>query len=66
MEKKPNDLITQLINNQISRQELDILLNGMGERETLRVYGNYLENHFEKTMNFYHQKLQEENRKKIT
>lgn len=47
---KPEDLIKRLINDQISKKELDILLDGMDDEETIKQYEVYLRNHFDKIM----------------
>jgi len=49
--RKPEELIKRLIDNHISKEELDILLDGMGDEETTIKYEAYLRNHFEKIMN---------------
>lgn len=49
--RKPEELIRRLIDDQLSRQELDILLDGMDDEEVIKKYELYLRNHFEKIMN---------------
>jgi hypothetical protein len=49
--RKPEELIRRLIDNHISKEELDILLDGMDDEETTTKYEAYLRNHFEKIMN---------------
>lgn len=49
--RKPEELIRRLIDNHISKEELDILLDGMDDEETTIKYEAYLRNHFEKIMN---------------
>jgi hypothetical protein len=48
--RKPEDLFRRLVDNKISKEELDILLNGMDDEETAAIYEVYLRNHFEKIM----------------
>ena len=47
---KPEDLIRRLIDDQISKKELDIFLNGMDDEEITKKYEVYLRNHFDKIM----------------
>lgn len=47
---KPVDLIKRLISNEISEEELEMLLEGMDDEETTKVYEAYLRNHFDKIM----------------
>jgi len=49
--KKPEELIRRLIDDQLSKKELDILLDGMDDEEVTKKYELYLRNHFEKIMN---------------
>ncbi len=48
--RKPEDLIRRLVDNQISKNELDILLDGMDDEETIKKYELYLRNHFDDIM----------------
>ncbi|HLW21432.1 MAG TPA: hypothetical protein VKX33_13970 [Cyclobacteriaceae bacterium] len=48
--KKSIGLIKRLINNQISREELDTLLEGLDDDEASKVYEIYLRDHFDKIM----------------
>lgn len=48
--RKPEDLFRRLVNNQISKEELDILLDGIDDEETAKIYEVYLRNHFDKIM----------------
>lgn len=48
--RKPEDLFRRLVDNQISKEELDILLDGMDDEETAKIYEVYLLNHFDKIM----------------
>lgn len=47
---KPEDLIRRLIDDQISKKELEILLDGMDDEEITKKYEVYLRNHFDKIM----------------
>ena len=47
---KPEDLIRRLIDDQISKKELDILLDGMDDEEITKKYEVYLRKHFDKIM----------------
>ncbi|HLT07333.1 MAG TPA: hypothetical protein VK014_07380 [Cyclobacteriaceae bacterium] len=51
--KKRNteDLIRRLIENRISKEELDVFLEGMDDEETTEIYEAYLRNHFDRMMN---------------
>ena len=47
---KPEDLFRRLVDNEISKEELDILLEGMDDEEITKKYDVYLRNHFDKIM----------------
>jgi len=51
--KKPDDLIKGLINNDITRIELDKLLEDLEEESALRDYSKYLEKHYTHIINEY-------------
>ena len=47
---KPEDLFRRLVDNEISKEELDILLEGTDDEEITKKYDVYLRNHFDKIM----------------
>lgn len=63
MKKKPNDLIRRLVANKISREDMDIFLDGLDDEETSKIYEDYLENHFEEIMEAYQKNTSEKNQK---
>lgn len=48
--KKPLSLIQRLINNQISKEEFDELLQGMDDKKTKELFENELKDHFEEIL----------------
>jgi len=63
--KKSGDLIKRLINNQISREELDTLLEELDDEETAMVYELYLKDHFDKIMVEHTLNKEKEKKKKV-
>lgn len=53
MKKKPNYLIRQLIENKISRDELNLFLEGLEGEKYSKAYEEYLEKHFEEILETY-------------
>lgn len=51
--KNPAALMKRLIENQITKEELERLLDGIDDEETTKIYGAYLQNHFDQIMNEY-------------
>ncbi|MEX2594971.1 MAG: hypothetical protein WD426_19565 [Anditalea sp.] len=51
--KKSDDLIKRLINNQISREEMETLLEGMDDEESIGINEAYLKSHFDQIMDEY-------------
>jgi len=48
--KNSNDLIKRLINDNISKEELDALLEGIDNEETSKAYEEILRTHFDEIM----------------
>ena len=48
--KKPGELLQKLIENRISRQEFDLLVEEIDDEESARFYGEYLKRYFGKIM----------------
>jgi hypothetical protein len=53
MKKKPNYLIRRLIDNKISRDDMNEFLEGLEDDKTSKAYEEYLEKHFEEIMDAY-------------
>lgn len=60
--KKPGELIQKLIENRISRQEFEMLVEKIDDEESARFYGEYLKRYFDKIMEEH--KLENENEMK--
>lgn len=60
--KKSAALLKRLIDNRISRDELDLLLEGMDDEETVKIYEEHLQEHFNKIMEDH--RIKEEAKKK--
>ena len=60
--RKSEDLFRGLLDNQISKEELDILLDGLDDEETAKIYEFHLRKHFDKIMDEH--ALEEKNNKK--
>ena len=48
--KKPGELLQKLIENRISRQEFDMLVEDIDDEESVRFYGEHLKRYFDKIM----------------
>lgn len=51
--KNPAALMKRLIENKITKEELETLLEGMDDEESTKIYGAYLQTHFDKIMKEY-------------
>ena len=60
--RQPEDLFRRLVDNRISKEELDNLLEGMDDEETAKEYELYLQKHFDEIMKEH--ALEEKNNKK--